>query len=323
MKTRIFMLLLAASVSGQMFAQDDMYFVPAKKEKAKVVSSDVPFAGKTYYSGINKSDDEYNRRVHVVHDGVYELNADDLYSADSIASDVIYFTPDKNEDFAESSKRDTVYILVAEENDYSLCRRMSRFEEFYWDRYFYGPYWSHRWMWTHYDPWYDPFYSFWYDPFFDPWMSPWYSSYYYGRYPYYAFGYDPYYHHYGYPYGMGYTVSHRPHTAYAPGKHAGFGGHGGVIVNKTAGTSSNNLIARRNGDAVRRSSDVRSRGNFMNRGDYTVNNHSAPRTEYGSGSSSRSYSGGGGYSRSSGGSSSGGGGSRGGGGGGGISYGRR
>ncbi len=174
-------ILLAAicSLPRQLMAQDDdMYFVPTKENVAKEAEN-YGMPKKTYYSGSNRSIDDYNGRL-----------SSTVTPIDSIGQEV-------------------------ETEDYQYTRQLSRFDDYtpsqaYWEGYRDGrwlsPWYYGRYGW--YSTWYDPWYISWYDPWYDPWYyggyyswsSPWrygwYSSYYYRPWGYYSW-YRPYYRYYG------------------------------------------------------------------------------------------------------------------------------
>ncbi len=160
-------------------AQDDMYFSPKKnkvEKKAKVGYNDSP----TYYSGSNRSVDEYNRRGY----GSYYHELDD----DSIGNDIIDFygsVPDSTcMGKGNISKRN--YEYDDDDYDYAYSRRMRYFDDFFWydDPWlygysYYGPYysfgWGRPWRYGYYGGWYDPWYYGyygWYDPWFYGWNRP-------------------------------------------------------------------------------------------------------------------------------------------------------
>lgn len=273
MRTTILTLLISAFIPMAVHAQDDVYFTPSKEEvkKAKAIrnttagglqkdmpSSNVPFAGNTYYGGINKSDDLYNRRVKRVLATADNMTDSVMSIADSLASDVITFTPSKG--VYKSEKPDTVYkyVYVDDEDSYGYCRRMSRFDDFYYSSRFYGPYW-HRYPW--WDPFFDPWYGLWYDPWYDPWYSPWYGPWHYGYYhawcgPWYDPWYPGYYPGGFFPYGpiivrdnpgakYGYTGSHN-HSFSGGSRGTGF------AHRQSSGSKSNSnySIANRNGSST-------------------------------------------------------------------------
>ena len=143
--------LLATLPIGTM-AQDDLYFTPSAHEK-EAESAVIGSNGSSYYSGISKSDDEYNRR--------HKLNSYyQKIGEDSLGNDVIEFYTDGN-----TVAYDTVYAgneqyMFDDDDDFAYSRRMARFDNFY--------------------GWYDPYYaSYWYDPWYADrwawgWSSPWY-----------------------------------------------------------------------------------------------------------------------------------------------------
>lgn len=308
MKKNIITFLLAMMLPVIAFAQDDMYFVPAKKDKVakvkkpKTERSDVPFAGKTYYIGIDMSEDQYNRRHGKLSSGTYVVSDSVVYSSDSIASDIISFAPVKNSQNVQT--RDTMYVFVSDAEDYRYSRYLSMWDDFYWNRYFYGPGWTRFWYWHR---------NLWYDPWMNPWYDPWYYDYAYGPYWsgrwFYPWGffpsrYDYWYSPYPHPYYITYGGGSIGGGSSRPGRHPGVGGHGGVVVRSTSGTSGNNVIARRNGDYVNRFTGYgpNSRGwnsAHNNARGYDGGNYTRSESNY-TPSAPSSYSGGGGYSRGSG-----------------------
>lgn len=136
-----------------MAQDDDMYFVPSKENVAKEAKT-YGMPRNTYYSGSQRSVDEYNRR-----------GMSSLTPIDSAGNDIIDFSA------VRGVYPDSTYTDQAD-NDYQLTRKMSRFDDYtpseaYWDGYRDG-----RWS----SPWYHSWYS-WYD--YDPWYwnSPWYWGY--------------------------------------------------------------------------------------------------------------------------------------------------
>lgn len=269
MRKSILTLLITTLLPIASYAQDDVYFTPSKEDvrKAKTIrsttpgglkknmpSSEVAYAGSTYYGGISKTDDEYNRRVKRVLATASNM-ADSVQSiADSLNAGIVRFTPTNG--VVKSEKPDTVYkyILVDEEDAYSYCRRMSRFDDFYFASRFYGPYWGIHPFWGPlYDPWFDP----WYDPWFDPWYRPWSHNWWYvwhdpwypGYFPYYPGGYFPVgpivvYNNPGAKYG--YTGSHN-HTLGNRTNGNGFAHRRG-----TTNASKSYAVANRNGGSTNR-----------------------------------------------------------------------
>ena len=172
-----------------MMAQDDddMYFVPTKENVTKEARK-YGMPQNVYYSGSNRSVDDYNRRVQF------------SSPVDSTGNDIIDFSA------VRGVYPDSAYSQPVENDDYALTRRMSRFDDYtpseaYWDGYRAGR-WSSPWYNTWYS-WYDPWYydSWWY------WNDPFYYSSWYGwRYPYYySTWYSPRY--YGYHYYGGSYIS--------------------------------------------------------------------------------------------------------------------
>ena len=148
-------ILLAAvcSLPLLMMAQDDdMYFVPTKENVAKE-SKNYGMPSNTYYSGSNRSVDDYNGRL-----------SSSVTPIDSAGKEV-------------------------ENDDYKYTRRLSRFDDYtpsqaYWEGYRDGR-WSSPWYYSRYglySSWYDPWYNSWYDPWYVSWYDPWYDSWYYGGY---------------------------------------------------------------------------------------------------------------------------------------------
>ena len=162
-------ILLAAicSLPLQLMAQeDDMYFVPTKENVAKEAET-WGMPKKTYYSGSNRSVDDYNGRL-----------SSSVTPVDSLGNEV-------------------------ETEDYQYTRQLSRFDDYspsqaYWEGYRDGR-WSSPWYYGRYgwySSWYDPWYDPWYASYYDPWYNSWYYTGYYGwaspwRYGWYASYYRP------------------------------------------------------------------------------------------------------------------------------------
>lgn len=157
MKRYIIMSFFAVALPLSAVAQDDMYFVPTKANVEKS-AHDYGMPRDTYYSGSDRSVDEYNRR------GSY------VQEIDSAGNDVIDF------DAVRGVYPDSVGEETA--TDYTYTRRMSRFDDYawsdpYWEGYYAGR--SSRWWW--YDPWYYP--GWYYDPWYYGWYGgPWHYGYY-------------------------------------------------------------------------------------------------------------------------------------------------
>jgi hypothetical protein len=180
---KLILLTLVSAFSLSLMAQDDddMYFVPTKENVAKETRK-YGMPQNTYYSGSNRSVDDYNRRMQF------------SYPVDSTGNDIIDFSA------VRGVYPDSIAASVSENDDYKLTRQMSRFDDYmpseaYWDGYRAGR-WSSPWYnswYSWYDPWYYDSWWYWNDPFY-------YTSWHYGwRYPYYySTWYSPrYYSYYG------------------------------------------------------------------------------------------------------------------------------
>jgi hypothetical protein len=187
MKKLILLTLVSAFSLSLMAQDDDMYFVPTKENVAKEARK-YGMPQNVYYSGSNRSVDDYNRRAQF------------SSPVDSTGNDIIDFSA------VRGVYPDSAYSQLVENDDYTLTRRMSRFDDYtpseaYWDGYRAGR-WSSPWYNTWYS-WYDPWYydSWWY------WNDPFCHSSWYGwRYPYYySTWYSPRY--YGYHYYGGSYIS--------------------------------------------------------------------------------------------------------------------
>ena len=116
-----------------MAQDDDMYFVPSKENVAKEAKT-YGMPRNTYYSGSQRSVDEYNRR-----------GMSSLTPIDSAGNDIIDFSA------VRGVYPDSTYTDQAD-NDYQLTRKMSRFDDYtpseaYWDGYRDGR-WSSPWYHT-------------------------------------------------------------------------------------------------------------------------------------------------------------------------------
>ena len=188
MKKWILLSVMLGAFSLSSLAQDDdMYFVPTKKNVARDRAT-YGIPADTYYSGSMRSVDEYNRRWA----SSYEVLPVDT-------GDIISFAG------VEGVYPDSL-------GDFSLTQRMTRFDGYepsaaYWAGYSRG--YSDSWGW--HSPWYYSYYP-WYDWYYDPWYydswywggwygwyGPWYSPWYRGYYSYY----DPWYYS-----GGGVTYAH-------------------------------------------------------------------------------------------------------------------
>ena len=316
MKKLLLISLFAGVLPLSMTAQvDDLYFVPKKKSVDKVTDH-YGMPKDVYYSGSNRSVDEYNRRTFSHYEPI---------GTDSTVNDTINFIGEKG-----------VYPDSTATEDFNLTKYMSRFDDYnvydnaaFWAGYQAGRYdwgWHSPWYYSRfgwYDYWYDPWYYGrwgWYDPFYYGWYGGWYSSWY-----------NPWYYNtwYVYPWNYGgYYLSGGGGAHY----HAPTIGGGTIRRDGMTYGSRNSSIARNSSrmnelrfrtvsgnSRYDGNSRVSSRTNSSSYNSSRANNSSfsGSRSSNSSFSGSRSSSGGGG------GSFSGGGGSRGGGGGGSRMGGRR
>ena len=232
MKRPLILLALVAAMPLTMNAQDDMYFVPTKKnvEKAKKVYG---MPKDTYYSGSNRSIDDYNRRNRTECWEGELSNGSQVVAIDSLGNEIAAVNVKK-----KKSRRDSLMT----DDDYACTRRMARWDGYecsnaYWQGYndgrfnrWYG--WSAYWDPWYYSSWYTP-YSFWYDPWYTGYYG-WYSGYYHPFYDYWGAGwgwpYNHYYHHH-YPHDVVYEYGGTRH--YGIGR-AGTSNHGGVSHTRPA-----------------------------------------------------------------------------------------
>lgn len=320
MKKWILLSVMLGAFSLSSLAQDDdMYFVPTKKNVAHDRAT-YGIPADTYYSGSMRSVDEYNRRWA----SSYEVLPVDT-------GDIISFAG------VEGVYPDSL-------GDFSLTQRMTRFDGYepsaaYWAGYSRG--YSDSWGW--HSPWYYSYYP-WYDWYYDPWYydswywggwygwyGPWYSPWYRGYYSYY----DPWYYS-----GGGVTYAHYNPGTENHGRISGAGSTGfasGRTRTYSSGTfgSSRSLgtsVANRSGayggsrTSTSAATSTRTRTSTPNYSTNNIPTYSNSNGNFGgsySNSSSGSFGGsrssgggGGGGSVSSGGGGGGGGGSRSGGGGG-------
>ena len=320
MKKWILLSVMLGAFSLSSLAQDDdMYFVPTKKNVARDRAT-YGIPADTYYSGSMRSVDEYNRRWA----SSYEVLPVDT-------GDIISFAG------VEGVYPDSL-------GDFSLTQRMTRFDGYepsaaYWAGYSRG--YSDSWGW--HSPWFYSYYP-WYDWYYDPWYydswywggwygwyGPWYSPWYRGYYSYY----DPWYYS-----GGGVTYAHYNPGTENHGRISGAGSTGfasGRTRTYSSGTfgSSRSLgtsVANRSGayggsrTSTSAATSTRTRTSTPNYSTNNIPTYSNSNGNFGgsySNSSSGSFGGsrssgggGGGGSVSSGGGGGGGGGSRSGGGGG-------
>lgn len=200
MKKQILLSLVVAMLPLALWAQDDVYFVPKKKDKVEKPAAPVMQENRqVYYRGLDVPLDEYNR-----------MNLKSSYQIlgkDSLGNDIIEF------DSAEGNGQrvDTVFVYQDDE-DFRYTSRMGRFDDFYG--------WYHPWFYDYrfYGPW--GYYHTFYDPWFYDWAYGWGYPYgYYGwgyPYGYYGWGY-PYYSYYGwgYPLWWGGYAGYYTHRSYS------------------------------------------------------------------------------------------------------------
>ena len=295
MKKLLLFSMLVIALPQTMSAQDDdLYFVPKKTSAPQVAQDRFGMPKDTYYSGSDRSVDEYNRRL---------KSRVEVLDEDTTKSDIIDFSAEKG-----------VYPDSLQIEDYKLTKRMSRFDDYRLadNASFWAGYEAGRRDWGWHSPWYYSSYG-WYDPWYYSswrWYDPWYDPWYYG----YAGWYDPWY--YRRPHYVVISGGGRRHSGYIGTgtlrrdgtTYNYYGGRRGAVAGNSSRMSSLRERAYRMGGSRNYSSGntVRSRsGNFSG---YRGGN-----SDFGGSRSSGSFSG----SRSSGGFSGGGsfGGSRGGGGG--------
>ena len=275
MKKLLLISMMFGALPLAMMAQDDdLYFVPKKSGEKVVDNYGLP--RDTYYSGSDRSVDEYNRRLQ---------SSYQVIDGDSTLSDVIDFSAEQG-----------VYPDSVGE-DFELTRKMSRFDDYqiadnaaFWAGYEAG---LNTWRW--HSPWYYSRYG---------WYDPWYYGYYAWGYPYHwGGGYRFYVGGRGYGYArIGTGTIRRDGTAHRFSGNAVAGsGSRRNSLGERAGMMGGSRVSRTSGNNTRSGS-----GNFSG---YRGNSNSSSGSFSGSRSSSGSFGG----SRSGGGFSSGG--SRGGGGG--------
>ena len=212
MKRMILLSVLLGTVSFHAVAQDDLYFYPTESKAESSKSNRDPWSNEemsSYYSGINKSSDEYNRRG---------MSTYRKIGTDSLGNDIIRYRVGKDSFVVDTVYSNLLQSYDSNEDDFAYSRRMGRFDG-YWGRYnpwYMGsPYYYS--YWDYYDPWYADMYAPWYRGYYGGywyggWVSPW--AY---RYRYWGWN-NPYYYGYWggyYPY-YGYTrVSYNGHTGTA------------------------------------------------------------------------------------------------------------
>lgn len=305
MNNRFFISLLLGALPLTMVAQDDdMYFVPSKKHVERA-TADYGMPRSTYYSGSNRSVDEYNRRS-AVGSSYYQVVASDTTGR----GDIIDFSAERG-----------VYPDSLQAEDFALTRKMARYDGYepevaYREGYRDGrrDSWHSPWFYSSYYPWYDS-YWYWNDPWYyrhygwySTWYDPWYYDYYWYRpYGWYGgyYGYHPYY--YGGTHWIGggksrlYARNGNTGTIDRSGRsHGSFGRSSGTRLNGVnSRASSSRATSTYNRSTSSRSSSSTS-GNFS-RSSSSSGNFSRSSSFGGSSSGSFSRSSGGGGSRGGGG----------------------
>jgi hypothetical protein len=116
MKKLLLISMFAGMLPLSMVAQvDDLYFVP-KKKSAEKVTDNYGMPTDVYYSGSDRSIDEYNRRGR---------STVEVLDNDTTANDIIVFSPEKGVYPSDSLASDSV-----SDEDFKLTKRMSRFEDY-------------------------------------------------------------------------------------------------------------------------------------------------------------------------------------------------
>lgn len=229
MKKLVLFSIMALVLPTTLLAQDDVYFTPSK-ESIREYKAEKAARRNTYYSGINKSDNEYNRRETL--DKVYRK-----IGRDSLGNDIVQI---KNID--GTSQIDTIYqfdrYFDTDDSDFAYSRRMGRFDDFYgyYDPWFYGyTSFGYRSAFGYWNPWYigyyDPFFIDYYYPWgFYGYRNSWYDPWGYG---YYGWGYPYYYYGYARPvFGYSYTTGHSGTANHWNGQGGHFGSYSTVYTNQ-------------------------------------------------------------------------------------------
>lgn len=216
MKRFGFLLALTGLFPVSLIAQDDMYYKPVKVEKstASKISEN-----STYYRGLDKDIDEYNRRGKF--SSSYQAIATDSlgkalpgYEGDDVLyPDSSYVGSIKSSRYNNGSWED--------DSDYYYSRRVSRFyDPWFFGYYPYSPYSRYGY--------YDPFYGGYWGGYYSSWYSSW-------GHPYYDYGWGSPYYAYGYPY-YGYYGWHRPVVVYRSARPVTIAARRGVVRQYGNGT---------------------------------------------------------------------------------------
>jgi hypothetical protein len=294
MKKLLLFSMLVIALPQTMSAQDDdLYFVPKKTTAPEVAQDRFGMPKDTYYSGSDRSVDEYNRRF---------KSRVEVLDGDTTKNDIIDFSAEKG-----------VYPDSLQIEDYKLTKRMSRFEDYRLadNAAFWAGYDAGRQDWGWHSPWYYSSYG-WYDPWYygyAGWYDPWYYRPGWGwgwswRYPYYR------------PRYVVISGGGRRHSGYIgtgsirrDGTTYGYGGRRGVIAGNSSRMSSLRERASRLGGSSYSS------GNTRRSGSGNFSGYRGGNSNFGGSRSSGGFGGGGSFGGSRGGGGSFGGGGRSGGGG--------
>lgn len=288
--------------AGSFAQDDDLYFVPSKKEvKSHVENIREPNEPPTYYCGSNRDVDEYNRRGKLK--SYYQK-----IGTDTLGNDIIEFHAGDGT-YPEVADTSAVYpgsvqYYDDDADDYAYSRQMGHFDGFYgwydpfFSSYWHGPYWRSWYGW--YDPWY---YGGWYDPWI---YSSWYG---WGwSYPYHYYGWAGWYptHYYGRPTGFSGTRNHTAgtlnggRTASFYGKRSGETASGikrdGSFSNRRSTSSTTNTSRQRRAeyDGQRNTYSTRQYTPSQSHSSFSSGSFGGSRGGFGGGSRGGSMGGGGG-----------------------------
>lgn len=185
--------LLMPFVAMAQYDDDDLYFVPSKKQtrQVSVITATMPSETTvtTYvpssYSGTTRDVDEYNRR------GRYRRsiagNGSETSGVDSLET---AYTAGYAQGYGDAYSRgytDAAYDIPSYRVRFFNCYDPFWYDSWLWSPYWYDPWyysgWSYSWGWGYYSPWYGPgWYGYgygygWRRPYY---YSSWRSPYYYG-----------------------------------------------------------------------------------------------------------------------------------------------
>jgi hypothetical protein len=305
MKKLLLISLFAGVLPLSMTAQDDdLYFVP-KKKSVEMVTDHYGMPKGVYYSGSNRSIDDYNRRT---------ISHYEPIGADSIMNDTISFIAEKG-----------VYPDSIASEDFTYTKKLSRFDDYdmtdnaaFWAGYEAGRYdwgWHSPWYYSRfgwYDYWYDPWYYSWYDPYYYGWYGGWYRGWYgswYSPWYYSWYGHPWYYSSYNWV-GTGGRYHYTPTIGAGSIRRDGstFGSRNSSIArnssrmnelrNRTVNGNSRNVGRSRNSSGYRNSGNYNNNSSFSGSRSSNSSSFSGSRSSGGGGS----FSGGGGSHSSGGGS---------------------